>query len=202
MQNEQGMINKVLGIFSFVNIMWMAAIFGIFISIGPCFVVIFGNVLKKLLERLARFIKQIVDLVVKYIVPQIIRLIRIMHETGILEIIAYSVYLQVVIEGVRMVDIQDYYSQIGVYIVFSVQLLLPFLYIYSCNLHFNSQRIRINNQLILNISYPFHLICYIPLAISIQSDLTGYVCFICFMQMMKFIFTATGFGFMLGWKSR
>jgi len=33
-----------------------------------------------------------------------------MHETGILEIIAYSVYLQVVIEGVRMVDIQDYYS--------------------------------------------------------------------------------------------
>ena len=50
--NEKSIVQRVWGFFTFVNIMWSFAIFGIVISIGPCIMMIIGPFIAKVMKAL------------------------------------------------------------------------------------------------------------------------------------------------------
>jgi len=69
---ERSVTQRVLGFFSFVNLVWLISIFGGVLTIGPCVLYVFGETMAKLLKSLYESL----------LVP--------MHKAGVFELLAYA----------------------------------------------------------------------------------------------------------------
>ena len=84
--NHTSIFQKVWGFFTFVNIVWMAAIIGLLISTVPCLLMVFGPFLKKIIAKVAEVIQIILRFIVeKILIPTVI----FMHNWGIIELFLY-----------------------------------------------------------------------------------------------------------------
>ncbi len=57
-------MSRVLGMLSFVNVIWAFSIIGLLISVGPCVAVIFKPVLEALMTVLVKVAEVVKDIVV------------------------------------------------------------------------------------------------------------------------------------------
>ena len=84
--NHTSIFQKVWGIFTFVNIIWMAAIFGLLISTLPCLLMAFGPCLIKIIAKVAEVIQIILIFIVgKILIPTV----TFMHNWGMIELFLY-----------------------------------------------------------------------------------------------------------------
>ena len=75
-------MQRVWGFFCFVNIMWLLAIFGITISLGPAVWAV-TKPLRKVLELVSTWVREAVVYAVKeFVIPVVLR----MHAYGVLEV--------------------------------------------------------------------------------------------------------------------
>jgi len=80
---ERSVAQRVLGFFSFVNLVWLVSIFGGILTIGPCVLYVFGEALAKMLNSLYRLL----------LVP--------MHKAGVFELLAYAVTFLLSVQSCR-----------------------------------------------------------------------------------------------------
>ena len=97
--NEKSFIQKVMGFFTFVNIIWFIAIVGMTCTIGPCIWFFLGNCIQKMVECFIEFVKTVITFVVQKI---LLPLFEFLHNWGILEFCGYFLCFQFVAEGCRM----------------------------------------------------------------------------------------------------
>lgn len=84
--NDQSITQKVWGLLSFVNIIWFFSILGISLSIMPFIIVIFGPIVKRVLELLSvGLIKILKFLLQKIVLP----MLNFFNDWGIFELIGY-----------------------------------------------------------------------------------------------------------------
>ena len=85
--DNNSFLSRVIGFFSFVNIIWMIAIIGIIISIGPSLLFLFKP-----------FMKIMIKLFTEYIVPILIKL----YECGFVEFLAYAISIMLISDGMKV----------------------------------------------------------------------------------------------------
>jgi len=94
-EKEVSTASKIIGFFNFVNLMWLAAIIGILVTIGPCIAICIMPIMESV-TYLARMIAEYV------IVP--------CHQYGIFEILAYFLCILFITDGYR------YNQEVGFYV--------------------------------------------------------------------------------------
>ncbi len=131
-----GIVKRIQGFFTFINILWLASIIGsnincknlfynllVTVSIGPCTY----DLLKPLREYLKLFLKKLWK---KVIVP----FFEMLHNRGILEFTCYYASTYFVVEGFRMI------KEIGYFITLTGMALVIPSYSYSCLRHLKKLR--------------------------------------------------------------
>ena len=164
---EQGLSMRVAGMFNFINLLWLMAIIGITISIGPFLYTIF----KPLRGALWR-----------YAVMAWHNIIIPMHNYGILEMMSYYVSMAFVTEGLRYITVSGFYISItGIFLSFAAN-------VYTFGLR---SKFKLNKNIF--IAYSLLVTLYmIPMAIHFQSLLLGWLSVICFYQALGFSFICCG----------
>ena len=84
--NKKSIWQKVWGFFTFVNIIWMLAVLGVTISVGPCLYQVFGPCLTRFFKKLGRVVKKVITWIFKKIV---IPLVTFLHNWGFIELVIY-----------------------------------------------------------------------------------------------------------------
>lgn len=170
---EQGLSMRVTGMFNFINLIWLLAIIGIVISVGP-FIYTILKPLRGALWNVAVMIWHHV------IIP--------MHSWGILEMMSYYICMAFVTEGLRYETVSGFYISItGLFLSFAANVYTFFL------------RGKIKPDVRIHVGYSLLFTVYmIPMAITHQSLLLGWLSVICFYQAVGFSFICYGLCYCVG----
>lgn len=199
---HKSVTQRVMGFFSFVNVMWLAAILGITISVGPVAWVI-TKPIRKLLQQVLTVVfekvkKVVVLLLEKVIVPLVTRL----HTWGVWEACAHLLAFSLVAQGARTE------STAGVYITLSGLVALYVACNYTHKLHGRGLVGGLKEQLGLPGKAQAALVCaghgltLVPLAVLHQSTLLGYAATMSFLSAMGFGGAMHPFCYCIGWDSK
>jgi len=189
---NRSVIQKVGGLFTFVNTMWLAAIFGITISVGPVIWIVTKPVREMIMHLQERIRKLVAWFVEKVVVPTVVRL----HNWGVWEALAHFAALSLTAQGSRMP------SDSGVFVASSGLVATSAAMQYSKRLH--GQRldrvllerlgVRLRTlQLLLN------GLLITPVAIFHQSTLLGYAATTAFLSALGFGGAMYPFCYCIGW---
>ena len=85
--NSNSFLSRVIGFFNFVNIIWMIAIIGIIVSIGPSLIFLFEPIMKRMIGIFSHLI-----------LPLIIKL----YEYGFFECLAYVISIILISDGMKV----------------------------------------------------------------------------------------------------
>lgn len=175
-ENDLGVSTRITGFFNFVNILWIVAIIGITISVGPCIY----TILRPLRTAIWEVALQIWHFI---IIP--------LHSYGVFEILSYLICISLVTEGFR------YSTDSGFYI--SLTGLFGSL---AANAYTFFLRSKIKPNKSIYVFYNLLISLYIlPLAIYYQSLLLGWLSVLCFYQAIGFSFIAGGLCYYVGFNS-
>lgn len=172
---KTSLITRVVGFFSFVNIMWAFAILGICVSIGPALLVLLQP-LRHLLLRVCRLVYE------QILLPTAVR----MHSWGVFEAMGYVTCVVGLAEGVRMG------GDAGVFVALTAAVLSSLCGGYTNVLWGNriSQSLGTDNLVRSQLLWQF--LCWIPLAVHFKSELFAYGAVI-------FLFIILGFSAHVGY---
>ena len=174
-EHDIGLGTRVKGIFNFINLIWLLAIVGISISVGPCLY----TILKPLRTAIWEVALQIWHYV---IIP--------MHSNGIIEIMFYLLCMNFVTEGLRYASESGFYITLtGLFCSFAANAYTFFL----------RSKIKPNDGIYILYNLLFSLYM-IPLAIYFQSNLLGWLAVLCFYQAIGFSFICAGLCYYIGFK--
>jgi len=176
-QHERSLSQRVTGLFTFVNLIWLLAIFGITVSVGPCIYVI--------LEPLRTgFIKIGIFIYNKIVIN--------FHIWGIWELLAYIICSLLVIEGLR------FNKEVGFYISLTGLFLTIPAYIYSWGLHCP---IELNeNVMIFNVMWIN--LYYLPISIIYNSSFLAWIFVISLFNCLGFSLICSGLCYYIGFDDR
>eukprot|EP00744_Colponema_vietnamica_P013946 GILI01019553.1.p1 GENE.GILI01019553.1~~GILI01019553.1.p1 ORF type:complete len:463 (+),score=100.34 GILI01019553.1:58-1389(+) len=175
---EKSVMSKVMGFFSFVNIVWFFSIIGILLSILPV-VAAFAAPIFRILSKLFAFCAQLFQ---RFILPILIMLIPLY------EIFAYLLCFLFITQGARTPgDSSLYVSLLG---AFGVVLVCQ----YSMRRHLNG----FSHSLF----YTFLALAYLPLALIFQSSLFAFCAVGAFYGLIGFSVFCTGLCYCVGFDSR
>ena len=85
--NSNSVLSRIIGFFSFVNIIWMIAIIGIIVSIGP---------------SLLFLLTPIMTIMIKIFTDFIVPLLIILYEYGFFECLAYAISIILISDGMKV----------------------------------------------------------------------------------------------------
>eukprot|EP00928_Gymnodinium_smaydae_P046134 TRINITY_DN30733_c0_g1_i1.p1 TRINITY_DN30733_c0_g1~~TRINITY_DN30733_c0_g1_i1.p1 ORF type:complete len:723 (+),score=72.05 TRINITY_DN30733_c0_g1_i1:60-2228(+) len=197
---------RVMGFFSFVNLMWLAAIFGITISVGPVLWLLtkpLRSLIMQILGKVATFVKETVVWITKNVLaPALVRC----HKLGVFEFVGHLVALTLYVQGLRLSD-----YDMGTYVSISGVIACVAACGYSSVLHKPSGAVGELQQ-----SYPkvpikhlavkvLHPLCpaafCVPAAIVHQSTLLGFASVASILAALGFGVAAFPFCYCVGWNS-
>jgi hypothetical protein len=182
LEHAVSLLTRVRGFFSFVNMIWLVAILGITISIGPAIFHLLRPI-QQLLKRLCVFILN------EIIYPTVTRL----HSYGIFEALGYCVCILLLTQGVRMKEMMTYEhdSAAGFYVSLTGCMLSVPCAFYSTFLWGNRPIQQISEKRAIELFKLWLGISWIPIAICFSSTLVGYA-------VVALIYTYLGFTVMVG----
>jgi len=182
-EGHRGVVARVRGFFTFVNAMWLLAIFGLLISVGPA--------LYHLLEPLRRLLARYIELALRKI---IIPLIEFCHNWGAIEGAIYAVAWMFIAEGYRSPE--DY----GMFISLTGLLGLVLAFLYSTALHAHKVSRSKDQEAFLQMLHGWLALCWVPLAVHHQSTLLGYGVVCALYTVLGFNITCYGLCYCIGFK--
>jgi hypothetical protein len=175
-ESEKSFTQRVYGMFTFVNFMWLLAIVGIAVSIGPC--------IYSLLEPLQQALWELAKLIWTEIILRF-------HGWGVWEICAHAVTSMLVIEGFR------FNAESGFYVSLTGMALALPTYAYSFTLHspYKPQDIKVFNT--------FYICSFLlPLAIHYNSSLLSWIIVIGYYSCIGFSFICCGLCYFIGFTDK
>ena len=193
--NHRSIIQRVLGMFTFVNTIWMVSLIGMTVLFIPCI----SSLFKHIIEPILRKLYQIAEWIFKEI---IVPTITFLHEWGIFEVGLYLGSSQIITEASWMDVNQQTSKQMASIICFTGLIISYGGFLYSTLLHAAKIRTKSDPQKVQDISALYIMLVCIPLAIVFQSSALGYVVFAIFFVMVGFRMYFFGLGIALGWNNK
>jgi len=183
---HQGVVARVTGFFTFVNICWLGAILGIAVSIGPSIC----HVLRPLRELLQRFWRWFVD---DILVPTIIRL----HNWGLIEIGAWAFVYGLMLDAEALFAMET-----GCFIAMtSLALSIP-CFFYSTFIWTLQLDKPENPKTFPRLFSMWVSMTVAPCAISFDSKLLAYVAVMAFYSVLGFSVCFFGLGVAIGFDGK
>jgi len=173
--------NRVLGFFSFVNIMWFVAILGIAATVGPVLLFVLGPVLTPLCGFL--------------IVIVVHPVVSLLHRSGALELAAYLMAMSFSVQGSRY----PMSSTAGMMVALTGALAVLPCWAYSTFLH---TACSIEKTKFMTLAYLVLAATTIPLAVIHASQLIGFLSVLAVYGALSFVFVAVDSGFLIGFDSK
>ena len=188
LEQNQGVVSRTLGFFSFVNFVWLISILGITVSVGP----VVWHILTPLRMIFVRFLTLTWENIIK---PTIIML----HNTGGFELASYVLALWVVVDGWRLGTEHD---TAGMFISLSgVALALGPCFAYSVLLHGLECLKIMKDDTKMQLFNIWVALSLFPLAVHRDSTLVGYLCVISLYAAVGFSVACYGMCYCIGFNS-
>jgi hypothetical protein len=194
MESHTSVTQKVWGFFSFINTMWLTAIFGIAISIGPAIWSV-TTPLRALMAQLGLRLKALIEWCLKEIV---IPLALKLHTNGILEVAAFSSSFVLAAQGLRM------QPESGLFVTISGLVAMLACPLYSFSLHGRELRCWYDRHERIARCTPGVAIFLFstPMALHFRSSLLAYVATAGLSHCLGFSVLIFPFCYCIGWKDR
>lgn len=173
-ESKVSVVTKVRGFLSFVNFLWLCAILGIGVSVGPSIYHILVP-LRDIIMRISRWVFN------EVILPLTTRL----HSWGVFETVAYMCCFLAVVEGFRMDQ------ETGLYVALTGAVVYIPCVVYSCFLWGRRLLKLFKDKTLMQISCVWVAIVLTPLTIHFGSTFCGYL-------VVMLLFSALGFSFFIG----
>src|SRR3990167_5669675 len=186
MEQNQGLITKIIGFFTFVNMLWLLAIFGISISIGPALYIF----LKPLRRFFTGFFK---GLFLNYVLPFIIRL----HSWGVFELLAWLICITFLLDSQRIPLLND----ISFFICVTALAISGPCVAYTSILYGSFTK-DYERQTFVNIINAYIILAVFPLTILYQSTFFGFIVVFSIYGILGFSFIPAGLCYYIGYRSK
>jgi hypothetical protein len=173
-ESEKSYAQRVYGMFTFVNFMWLLAILGITISVGPCIYLILSP-----LQFLIWAVAQVIWAIIIY-----------MHYLGVWEMLAYIISAGLTVEGFR------FNVESGFYISLTGIALYVASYSFSYSLHAPNCQEKPNAFNTFMISSVL-----LPIALHYNSSLLCWIIVMGYYSSIGFSFICTGLCYFVGFDS-
>eukprot|EP00741_Cyanophora_paradoxa_P024883 tig00000317_g24024.t1 len=177
----RGLAQRVLGFFTFVNVIWMFSILGISISVGPAVLVLIGPVLKRIV------ISFLVPFWRNCVLPVLIAL------RPLYELVAYLTCARIYVEGAR------YPPETGLFISLTAVMLLVPSVTFSAYLHSTGGGRARDLSNLINF---FVALSLAPGALQFDSRLLGFLAVLAFYAVLGFSVVPVGLCWYVGWGSQ
>ena len=174
--DKNTVLSRIRGFFTFVNLIWIIAILGIVISIGPSLLFI---------------LKPIQELIMKFFVEVIIPFILFLYNIGILEFLGYFISIILIADGMKV------NKEWGFFISLTGVGFLIALYFYSITKYhsFGEFEIKSNEYIILGILITLTLF---SLSIIFNSKIFSFLATIIFYYFIGFYTGCFGLCYVIG----
>jgi hypothetical protein len=183
---SKGLITRLLGFFSFVNIIWMVAILGITISVGPTIYIALKPLRKYMMGTFKRLFFSV-----------ILPVIRVCHEWGVFEASAWCVTIGFMLDALRIQspEVSFLISLTG------IGLAIPCT-VYSTVIHAGSIIKELSTQARDRLVTLDIFLALTPVAIYYQSSLCGFFVVAAIYHQIGFSFVCLGLTYVIGFHSR
>lgn len=178
MDEERSVIDRIMGFFSFVNLVWLVSIIGILATVGPFLAWTFGQ----LALRIARFLYDHV------ILPG--------HRVGVFEVAAYALAFGLIAQASRYPQQQ---AGAAVFVALTGGLGLAPCWAYSTSLHTTPTPGK--EEAFMSLSGGLLALALAPLALIHGSRLLGFATLCCVFVALGFVFGAFFGGFYIGFRN-
>lgn len=180
---QKSVTDRVMGFFSFMNIIWLLAVLGITLTVVPCIAYLVGPVLLKVAQALKE----------KVLKPLAIFL----HNWGFFEAVAYLISFTLAVQGLQYPAVQ---AEAGLMVGLTGGMFMAPCWFYSTTLHIKTSGGNENKFMML--TNGLLALALAPIAISHDSKLIGFIAVLAVYGAMGFMFCAFGFGFLIGFEGR
>lgn len=180
MAAERSLVDRVLGFFTFVNIIWVVSVVGVIFTVGPCLAYLCGS---WLMERVAEVFRNI-------IVPTL----QCLEAWGVLEATAYVLAMAFTAQGSRYLELQSDSASI---VCLAGGLAFVPAWGYSTKLHTVGKG---DADAFMCLSGCMLAGVLVPLALIHESPLIGFCAVLAFYASLGFVFAAFGWGFVVGFQ--
>jgi len=182
---HRGLITRVRGFFTFVNVLWLLAIAGMLVSVGPTV----WHILKPFRKILERFIKAFVR---KFLVP----LLEFLHNWGFFELFSYVICWTFMAEGFRGPPDSGFFLSLtglgGLVVAFG----------YSTALHGHKVSKEANPEALAQMMHSWLALCWTPFAIHFQSRFIGFMCVVAVYVVLGFNVVCFGLCYCIGFSKK
>eukprot|EP00927_Polykrikos_kofoidii_P065980 TRINITY_DN61667_c0_g1_i1.p1 TRINITY_DN61667_c0_g1~~TRINITY_DN61667_c0_g1_i1.p1 ORF type:complete len:655 (+),score=91.74 TRINITY_DN61667_c0_g1_i1:145-2109(+) len=196
---RQSLFQRVSGLFSFVNLMWLAATLGITVSVGPV-LWLFSAPLRKVLARLGGKVKAALLWLLEHIVlPIIVRL----HKIGVFEIVAHGIAFSLTAQAARLRPESRTVVAIAGLIATSAAIMYSVALLYEpCGVHRFQKALKTEAPWLAKaqptIIHVFLGLLLAPTTILHQSTLLGYATVGILLSALGSFLTVMPFGYIVG----
>eukprot|EP00386_Alphamonas_edax_P001095 GDKI01003198.1.p1 GENE.GDKI01003198.1~~GDKI01003198.1.p1 ORF type:complete len:799 (-),score=318.95 GDKI01003198.1:198-2594(-) len=179
-EGERGIIQRVVGFFTFVNIMWCFAILGITISVGPAVAYVVGPFIMKLVSQI------LLPLIVDVLIPLLLRLKPLYEITG------YLVIMWITGTSGR------YPPETGIFFAATAcGLLIPMMFA-TAKYHGDDSG---NVDVFMQLLFGSTMLCLIPQAVLYNSSLLGFFAVAQLYACLGFSVIPFGLCWCIGWRN-
>eukprot|EP00050_Salpingoeca_kvevrii_P009749 m.4612 g.4612 ORF g.4612 m.4612 type:complete len:478 (+) comp2435_c0_seq1:2-1435(+) len=197
-EEQQGVVSRAMGFLNFVNVMWLLAILGISVSVGPVLVML----LRPLWSLISAVLALISTAFFEFIYPILQAVAYFVHYNGIDEICAYLLSWTVVVDGTRFQpETGLFISIMGIALLFSC--LAYTIAFYRGGLTGTngnaSERSRTKQTVLLNL---WSMSLTAPLAIHFHSVLFGFAAVASLYSALGFGVVPIGLGLVIGFNGK
>eukprot|EP00441_Pelagodinium_beii_P037626 CAMPEP_0197630946 /NCGR_PEP_ID=MMETSP1338-20131121/8274_1 /TAXON_ID=43686 ORGANISM="Pelagodinium beii, Strain RCC1491" /NCGR_SAMPLE_ID=MMETSP1338 /ASSEMBLY_ACC=CAM_ASM_000754 /LENGTH=641 /DNA_ID=CAMNT_0043202299 /DNA_START=52 /DNA_END=1974 /DNA_ORIENTATION=- len=192
--SHQSLAQKVLGFFTFVNTMWLAAIAGIAISIGP----VLWHLAKPLRQVFVQLLCKIQDVLIWLLKKVLLPLCSRLHEWGFWELLLHTFAFLFTAHSARM---QSGPSQ---YVALSGLVACVAAAKYSEKLHGQNLEIVMKKEYGIEMNQLVSLFMatlFFPSAVLHGSKLLGFIAAACLLAVLGFRVMVFPFCYVVGWDS-
>jgi hypothetical protein len=183
LDQQQSLMDRVRGFFSFVNVMWLISIVGILCTVGPVLVLFFGPLLSRIVSAM----------VTNVVVP----IGKALHKYGVFELFGYMLALAFSIQGSRYPAGQ---ADAAIMVALTGGLAFIPLWMYSTKLHVHTSGG--NEKLFLSITNSLLAATLAPLAVLHDSRLIGFLTILAVYGALGFVCGAFGLGYYIGFNGK
>jgi len=179
---QQSTVDRVVGFFSFVNVVWLVSIVGLLATLGPCLAYLCGPVLLRCAKWLTTEVLQPVALA--------------LHRWGVWEAAAYLLAFLFSAQSCQYPAAQ---ADAAIMVALTGSLAFAPCWMYSTSCHTTGSG---DKEKFLLLSYALAAGVFAPLALLHDSQLLGFLTVLSAYGSLGFVFFAFGFGFAVGFDGR
>jgi len=186
MDSHKSIVDRIRGVFSFVNIIMFVAVIGVVCTVGPCLVAILGPCVEALGRLLLTFIKE-----------RVAPILIFLHVWGVWELLSYMLIYLLIVQGCRY---PPRFIDTGILIALMGALGFLPCWMYSTALW--APATGGDTSAFASLTNSMMCIILAPLALLLQSSVFGFLAVMALFAALGFSGFAFGLGFAVGWRSR